>query len=198
MAELISETIPHIFWLMGWNNKRVYSASLFKPKYTLCRIERNSINIECNPTPVTIPMSHILTCVIDTFDQGGTSASTCNVKITLKKDDNDYASEGELFMLVANPLRKLGYHDSNNMVEVINDYLEGRVPLIPVNPYFRELTHIAKTDDFSEEQWNPIIPPDSLIPSPNLFRLFVRIILAIIVAILTVMLVIGLIYNLFT
>lgn len=199
MPGQVYTTTSHFFWLLGWNNKRVYSALLFKPKYTLCHIDRNSISIDCEPNPINLPISRILKCSLDTFDQGGTAASTCNVKITLMREDiYDKSELEELFILVANPLRKLGYKDSYDMVEVLNTYMKGEVPSIHTNPYFRELTRVGKAGDFSPERWNQTIPPDSLIPSPNMVWLLVRLIGAIIIATILVMLIIGLIYNLFS
>lgn len=103
----------------------------------------------------------------------------------------------ELYLVPVNVFRnEPRTPEMEDMVYIIYSFRSGNVPLIPANPYERELIRLGKANEFDVKKWDSLTRPDEYTPVPNPFLFLLKLLLFGAVGTLAILVVIGIIYNL--
>lgn len=200
-TQIVNSPSTFVFWLFDWSTHSVSTSLRYYPRYIRCDIDETGISIYESFKPIRILYTQVKSCEIYRFSQGLYAGPTNNVKLelaTIPTDIGNTVSGNQLYLVPVNLFHnEPRTPEMEDMIKVINSFRSGKIPLLPRNPYERELIRLGRANEFDVQRWDPLTPPNVYTPVRNPILILLKTLLIAAIATLVILLLIGIIYNLF-
>lgn len=147
----------YIFWLLEWDIQGVWSATIFRPRYILCKIDKNQIQVEQDGDSIIIPMSQVKSAERYRFYQGLSAGYATNLKISFLDTFKIRRGRGvrnEIYLVPIDPItHTINKKEIDTMIDILESFVSGVIPTQSENPYFRAFSYKNKLDKFNKSEW---------------------------------------------